>query len=334
MQPFTYERPDSLDAAVKTVGRAGDPGKADFVNGGTTMLDLMKLTVRTPDVLVDLKKSGLPGGVEKTAGGVRIGANARMAEVADHDLVRGDYTVVAETLLLAASPQIRNMASVGGNLLQRTRCPYFRHVTFKCNKRDPGSGCDAIGGDNRLLAVLGTSEDCIANYPGDLATSLVALDATLNLQGPDGERGVKLRDFYRLPGDTPWVENALKPGEAIVSVDVPASPAAKNSTYVKARDRASYAFANASAAVGLEMDGDAIKDVRIALGGVGSVPWHAADAETLLIGKPATPENFRAAADAAMAGAKGQGDNDFKIPLAKNVIVRALSVLSGVSIDA
>ena len=324
MHPFTYAKPGDLDAA-SDAGRADD---ARFVNGGTTMMDLMRLHVWQPETVVDLKSAGLPDAVEEVDGHVRIGAGARMSKVAQHELIVEHLPMVRESLLLAASPQIRNMASIGGNLLQQTRCPYFRHPEWRCNRREPGSGCDAIDGDNRGLAVLGTSEACIASYPGDLAVALVACDATLHLRGPDGERSVKIRGFHKKPGDTPHVQTELRPGEIIVGVDVPLAAAAKRSTYVKARDRASYAFANASAAVGLELDGETIADCRVALGGVGSVPWHSPEAEAALRGKPATAETFAAAADAALAGARGHGENDFKIPLAKNVLVRALEVLT------
>ena len=333
MNLFTYEDAPDADAAVAAVSEAGDEARVDYVNGGTTVLDLMKLGVRQPAKLVSLKSAGLPAGVEETDAGVRVGAGARMSEVADHPLVAEAFPVIRESLLLAASPQIRNMASIGGNLLQRTRCGYFRHTQFRCNKREPGSGCDAIEGDNRLLAVLGTSEHCIASYPGDLAAALVALDATVLVRGSGGERTLPLRGLHRLPGDAPHLETVLEPGELILSVDVPASAAARHSTYVKARDRASYAFANASAAVGLELDGDTVKDVKIGLGGVATTPWHAAAAEEALRGRPATEPNFRAAADAALAEARPQAHNGFKVPLAKNVLVRALCVLADLPLD-
>ena len=330
MNTFTLQKPDTLDAAVAD-------RDSDYINGGTTMLDLMKLGVRRPEALVSLKQAGLPGGVEavqiKGSDGVRIGADARMSEVADHGLIIDGFPMIREALLLAASPQIRNMASIGGNLLQRTRCGYFRHTEFPCNKREPGSGCPAIDGDNRLLAVLGTSEACIANYPGDLGAALAALEATVHVRNARGDRRtIPFNDLHRLPGDTPHLETVLEPGDLILAVDVPASPAARNSTYVKARDRASYAFANASAAVGLELDGDTIRDVKIGLGGIATTPWHAAEAEQTLIGKKATVEHFRAAAEQALEGATGYSHNAFKIPLAKNVIVRALEVVSGMSV--
>ena len=324
MSPFTYKTADSLDAAV----RAGAPDGAAYLAGGTTMLDLMKLTVIQPTELVHVDPA-TPRDVQAGDGAVSLGAGCRMSEAAN-DGALDAMPAVRESLLLAASPQIRNMASLGGNLLQRTRCPYFRDVSQACNKREPGSGCSAIGeeADNRSLAVLGVSESCIAHYPGDFAVACVALDASLDLVGPDGERSVKLREFYKLPGETPHVENDLRPGEVVTRISIPTGAAAKNSLYHKVRERSSYAFAIASVAVGLEMDGETIKNCRLALGGVGSVPWHSPEAEEALRGKRANEETFTAAAEAALDGATPAAHNGFKVPLAKRAIVDALTMLA------
>ena len=328
MYPFTYENAESVEAAAKSVAAVPN---SDFLAGGTTMLDLMKLDVLTPAKLVAID-GATPDDVKKDGDAIRIGSGCRMSAAADHGLLKSSLPAVRQSLILAASPQIRNMASIGGNMLQRTRCAYFRDTDYEqCNKRNPGSGCAAVGdgADNRMLAVLGTSDNCIATFPGDFSVSLVALDASLQIADADGKaRTVKLRDFYKKPGDTPQIEHDLKHGEVITHVSIPTSAAAKNSFYYKVRDRASYAFALASVACGLEMDGDAIKDAKLALGGVGTVPWFVPEAVDALIGKPATQETFAKAADLAVKGATPQKANAFKVELAKRAVVRALSYLA------
>jgi xanthine dehydrogenase YagS FAD-binding subunit len=319
MHPFEYSRATSDVAALE----AGRDRTAKFIAGGTNLLDLMKEHVETPRLLVDINPLPMSG-VEVSSSGLRIGALARMSEVAEHDAVVRGWPVIAEALLNSASPQLRNMASMGGNLLQRTRCPYFRDITFACNKRNPGSGCPAIPGENRMHAILGTSDACIATHASDLAVALVALDARLRLRNQSGERTVALMDFYREPGTTPHIENVLQPGEMIVAIDVPSSPHAENSHYLKVRDRASYEFALTSAAVGLDLNSGTIRSARVALGGVGTRPWRSVAAEQALAGKPAGAEAFRAAAEAAIQGARPQRQNRFKVELARRTVIRAL----------
>jgi Aerobic-type carbon monoxide dehydrogenase, middle subunit CoxM/CutM homologs len=268
--------------------------------------------------------------IEAVAGGIRIGALARMSDVAAHPLVQQRFPAISQALLLSASPQLRNAASIGGNLMQRTRCPYFRELTWTpCNKRNPGSGCSAREGDNHMQAVLGTSESCIALHQSDLAVAVVALDGVLTLQGPKGERQVAAADFHLLPGDTPQLEHDLAHGELIASLYLPDAAHAAHSTYLKVRDRTSYEFALASAAIGLDLDGGAIRSVRIGLGGVATKPWRARTAEAMLAGKRPTAENVRAAADAELKAARGYGMNDYKIELARRTLVRALTDLAG-----
>ncbi|HJW25628.1 MAG TPA: xanthine dehydrogenase family protein subunit M [Rhodocyclaceae bacterium] len=319
MTPFAYQRPARVDEAIA----AGADRGARFVAGGTNLLDLMKIDVEEPAVLIDINRLPLAA-IEATPAGVRIGALARMADVAAHPAIVDGYPAVSQALLASASPQLRNMASIGGNLMQRTRCTYFRDTAFPCNKRVPGSGCSAIPGDHRRHAVLGVSSACIAAHASDLAVALVALDASLRLRGPRGERSLPLDDFYRLPGDTPQVENALQPGEMIVAVDLPASSPARRSLYLKIRDRASFEFALVSAAVGLDLAGGAIREARVALGGVGAKPWRARAAEDRLRGQVPGPEVFAAAAGAALEGAQPHPDNAFKVELARRTLVRAL----------
>jgi xanthine dehydrogenase YagS FAD-binding subunit len=261
-------------------------------------------------------------------GGLRIGALVRNSDLAWSTVVKERYPVLSEALLAGASGQIRNMASVGGNLMQRTRCYYFRDTAMPCNKREPGSGCSAIEGHNRIHAVLGTSNQCIATSPGDMPVALVALDATVRVSGPQGERTIPLVDFHLLPGAHPERETVLRQGEMITAVDVPALPWARRSHYRKVRDRASYAFALASAAVALDLDGTRIRNARVALGGVGTKPWRSPEAERALVGQPATPAAFRAAAEEALRGAKGYQENAFKIELAKRTLVRALTTVT------
>ena len=321
MQPFVLERPTALDAAQ----RFGAEGGSYFA-GGTTMLDLMKLGVMQPAVMVDINALRRDhGAITADADGLRLGALVRMAEAADHPALRQDYPMLYESLWQAASPQLRNMASLGGNVLQRTRCNYFRDPSWtECNKREPGSGCAAIGGVNRLLAVLGTSEHCIAHYPGDFAVALAALEAEVELSGPDGVRRIAFTALHRAPGDTPHVETTLRPGELITVFHVPAGPWARRSVYVKVRDRESYAFAVASAAVGLHMEGGRVIEARIGLGGLATRPWRAEAAEAALAGRVLDEQAAREAAEAAFTGTVTHGGNDFKPELGRRTLVRAL----------
>ncbi|MBV9783391.1 MAG: xanthine dehydrogenase family protein subunit M [Acidisphaera sp.] len=324
MQSFGYLDPADADAAIAAAAAPG--GK--FIAGGTDLMQLMKDDVEAPTRIVDVEK--LPyGAIEANGSGLRLGALARMSDVAAHPAVQRDYPVIAQALLASASPQLRNMATMGGNMLQRTRCHYFRDTGFPCNKRNPGSGCPAIHGENRLLAILGGSEHCIATHPSDLAVALVALDTSVELQGVGGaRRTVALGDFHRLPGDTPQIETVLQPGELITALVVPPSAAARRSAYLKVRDRASFEFALVSAAVALEMQGNTIADARIAMGGVGTKPWRLPAVEAALRGQAATPENFTAAAGLAVEGAMPAGKNDFKVKLMQRTLVRALSTVA------
>ena len=325
MHPFSFSRTHESGAAITAGAKQG----AKFVAGGTNLIDLMKSGVERPAHLVDINDVPLAE-IQHAEGGIRIGALARMSDVAAHADVQKNFPAVSQALLASASPQLRNMASIGGNLMQRTRCPYFRELLFSpCNKRDPGSGCSAIGGENRLHAVLGVSDACIATHPSDLAVALAALDAVMTVRGPAGERKIKATDFHLLPGKTPHIEHDLKHGELIHSVFLPDAPHAKRSAYLKVRDRASYEFALSSAAVGLQIDGGVIRAARVALGGVGTKPWRARAAEALLIGKRPAADVFRAAAEAEMKSAVPQEQNAFKIELAKRTLVRALTDLAG-----
>jgi xanthine dehydrogenase YagS FAD-binding subunit len=325
MDPFTYVRATSLDDALAAAGDAD----IQYIAGGTTLVDLMRLDVMRPRGIVDI--TALPlANIEAIGQGVRIGAMARNTDVAYHPLITARYPVLAEALLAGASPQLRNMATVGGNVLQRTRCSYFRDPAWPCNKRQPGSGCSARGGYTRMHAVLGTSDGCIATHPSDMCVALVALDAVVQTRGPQGRvRAIPFADFHTLPGERPDIENVLGRGELITHVDLPASPFASRSHYVKVRDRASYAFALASAAVALDLAGGTIRESRIALGGVGTKPWRSIEAETELRGKPPNLETFRQAAAVAMRGAQAQEHNKFKIELAQRTLVRALQDIGG-----
>ncbi|HEV7920356.1 MAG TPA: xanthine dehydrogenase family protein subunit M [Thermoanaerobaculia bacterium] len=325
MQPFDYSHPATLANAMTSGGRES----AKFLAGGTNLVDLMKCNVEQPAHVVDINGLGLAT-IEQAGGGIRIGALARMSDVAASPLVRDRAPAISQALLASASPQLRNAASIGGNLMQRTRCPYFRELTWTpCNKRDPGSGCSALEGENRMHAILGTSEQCIATHPSDLAVAVAALDGVLTLRGPAGERQVAAVDFHLLPGSTPQREHALEHGELITSVFIPDAPHARHSAYLKVRDRASYEFALTSAAVGVEIANGAIRSARVALGGVGTKPWRARLAEATLIGKEPSADVFRNAAEAELKQARGYGQNDFKIELAKRTLVRALSDLAG-----
>jgi xanthine dehydrogenase YagS FAD-binding subunit len=331
MNPFTYSRASDANQAVAAV--FGKP-QAKFLGGGTNLIDLMKMGVETPDALIDINRlplaqiEELPGGK-----GVRIGAMARNSELAEHDLIKSRYPLLSEALLSGASPQLRNMATVGGNLLQRTRCYYFYDPAFPaCNKRKPGSGCGAIDGYNRIHAILGQSDHCIATHPSDMCVALSALDAIVRVRGPNGEREIPFADFHRLPGNTPERDTNLKPDELIIAVDLPAMPFATRSHYLKVRDRASYAFALVSVAAALDLNSNkTIKAARVALGGVAHKPWRAEKVESALAGKKADENAFRAAAEAELAAAKGYKYNSFKIELAKRAIVRALSTVTGMS---
>jgi xanthine dehydrogenase YagS FAD-binding subunit len=327
MNNFSYTQSAT---AKEAAGRLKDQPQAAYIAGGTTLLDLMKANLAEPSMLVDINRLPFKG-IEQTKDGLRIGALENMNAVGEHALVKAQYPAVSESLLLAASPQLRNMASIGGNLLQRTRCGYFRDAAFPCNKRVPGSGCPALTGDNHNLAILGVSDTCIANaYPGDLSVALVALDAVLTLENAKGkQRQVPITEFYLLPGTTPQKENVLEPGELIVAVTIPAAAHAQRSTYLKVRERASYAYALASAAVGLDVQGGTIRAARVALGGVGAQPWRSREAEKALVGQPATEATFKAAAAAALQGAKPREHNAYKVELAQNTLVRALQQVAG-----
>src|SRR5437879_1002591 len=327
MHPFILDRPRDLSAALALRAQAGrNDAPAEYIAGGTDMMQLLQENVRRPERLVSLAGL-LDNGIDVGPQGLRIGAAATMAEVAAHRGVIEQFPVISEALLNSASPQVRNQATMGGNLLQRTRCPYFRDVGYSaCNKRAPGSGCSALGGENRWHAVLGTSENCIAAHASDLAVALVALDATVELRGAGESRTVTLNDLYRLPNATPHIETVLEPGEVIAAVTVPASLAARRSHYLKVRDRASFEFALVSAAVALDMDGLRIRRAHIALGGVGSKPWRVPRVEAALAGANLDPAALRSAAALASDGAQGQGRNDFKIELMQRAIVRAVEI--------
>jgi xanthine dehydrogenase YagS FAD-binding subunit len=325
MNPFDYARAGDVAEAV----RLGAAPTAAFLGGGTNLIDLMRETVVHPGHLVDV--TGLSGEIEDTAsGGLLIGAGVKNTALAENATVRTRYPVLARAILAGASAQIRNMATVGGNLLQRTRCTYFYDTDgSRCNKRAPGSGCDAIDGFNRGHAILGASADCVATHPSDLCVALAALDAVVHLQGASSARTLPFAELHRLPGDHPEVDTVLQPGELITAVELPALPAAARSTYRKVRDRSSYAFALVSVAAVLEVKDGQIADIRLALGGVAHKPWRATRAEALLRGKPASAQAFRDAAIAELADAKPLSDNRFKVPLATRTIVAVLGELAG-----
>ncbi|NWA63192.1 xanthine dehydrogenase family protein subunit M [Pantoea sp. B9002] len=332
MNDFEYLRAESLQNASGEQSRDG----SRFLAGGTTQVDLMKCGVEKPARLIDI--TFLPGlsDITVTPHLIRIGALAKMSQVAAHPGIKRSAPVLSESLWRAASAQLRNMATIGGNLMQRTRCTYFRDpVAYSaCNKRTPGSGCAAIHGNNRNHAVLGISDSCIAIYPGDFAVALTAFDARIVLQDPDGQiRRVNIREFYLLPGESPHLEHDLKPGELITAVEIPVVPALIHSHYLKVRDRASYEFAAASAAVGVELeaDGKTVRDVRIAMGGIGTVPWRATDVENQLKGKAFDEETLRLITAVVSQGARSSGHNDFKITLAPRVATRALLTAGGIS---
>jgi len=321
MRPLRYARVTDVEGAVATV--AADPDSA-FLAGGTTEVDLIRLGVARPHTLVDINALPLAD-VDDLGAGLRIGALARMSDVARDPRVVARYPAVAEALLLGASEQLRTMASIGGNLCQRTRCPYFRDDVSPCNKREPGSGCAALDGISRGHAILGTSEHCIATHPSDLAVPLVAFDAIVHTVGPAGTRMIPIDDFYLAPGTTPEVEHPLAHGELIVAVELPPLPLAQGSLYLKYRDRQSYEFALVSVAAAVAVEDGVVSAARLALGGVGTVPWRARLAEQHLLGAPATPERFAAAAAAELAAATPRPDNAFKVALAQRAIVRGLT---------
>jgi xanthine dehydrogenase YagS FAD-binding subunit len=325
MQPFTLERPRDLPAALALRAQAGrNDAPAEYIAGGTDMVQLLQENVRRPDRLVSLAGL-LDDRIAVTPQGLHLGAAATMADVAAHPDVASQFPLIAEALLNSASPQVRNQATMGGNLLQRTRCPYFRDIGYAaCNKRSPDSGCSALDGENSWNAVLGTSETCIAVHPSDLAVALVALDATVELTSAEGQRSVPLADFHRLPGEAPHIETVLEPGEVIAAIEAPSDSSGMRSHYLKVRNRASFEFAVVSAAVALDMDGAEIRRARIALGGVGTKPWRVPRVEEALVGARLDPSTLRSAAALAAEGARGRGRNDFKIELMQRVIVRAI----------
>ncbi|PZG23326.1 FAD binding domain-containing protein [Nonomuraea aridisoli] len=325
MKPFVYERATDVSSAVAAV--AGRPD-ASFLAGGSNLVDLMKMEVVKPELLVDIRHLISHTIEELPGGGLRIGAGVSNNELAADRRVRRRYPMVSQAVLAGASFQLRNLATVGGNFLQRTRCPYFRDVSMPCNKREPGTACSALEGHQRDMAILGASESCVAMHPSDMGVAMAALDAVIRTVGPDGERTIPVNELYRSPADGPERDTVLKHGELITAVDLPDVPVAATSRYRKVRDRASYAFALVSVAAALRVRGGAVREVRIALGGVAHKPWRARTAERHLIGRPATEANFRAAAEAELAAAEPLKGNAFKVPLARNTIVSMLRTLA------
>ena len=322
MKPFGYARAVEADTAVATISNNQD---TKFIAGGTNLLDLMKEEVEQPDKLIDINRLPLTKIEETSSGGVRIGAMVSNTHTANHPLIRQRYPVLSQAFLAGATQQLRNRATVGGNLMQRTRCYYFVNPIYPCNKRKPNSGCPAIEGYNRNHAILGTSEQCIAAHPSDMCVALAALDATVHLQGTNGTRTVPISEFHLLPEANPDVETVLQPDELITAVELPALFWAKRSHYLKVRDRTSYAFALVSVAAALDLDGDTIKDARIACGGIGTKPWRASEVESALIGQRANTETYQTAAEILVRDAKPQQHNAFKVELAKRTLIRALT---------
>jgi xanthine dehydrogenase YagS FAD-binding subunit len=320
MHAFEYLRPRDAAAAIPAQQSSG----AKFIAGGTTLIDLMKLNVETPSRLIDINRLPLEEIEPAPGGGLKIGATVRNSDLAHHPTVEKDYAVLSQALLSGASAQLRNMATTAGNLLQRTRCVYFRDTAMACNKREPGSGCPAITGFNRTLAILGTSESCIATNPSDMCVALAALEATVHVQGAKGSRAVPIGEFHLLPGSTPHRETVLEPGDLITHVTLPPPVAGSKQLYLKLRDRASYEFALASAAVVLTIDGGRVTRARLAMGGVGTRPWRSPEAEAALVGQPANAATFGKAAEAALQGAKPRSQNAFKVELAKRCVAHAL----------
>ncbi len=329
MESFKYTRAADVSQAIQTASRsntAQQGAQIRFIAGGTTLLDLMKLNVERPQQLVDINRLPLDKVEKLPDGRLRIGALVRNSDLAHHADVVSGYAVLSQALLAGASAQLRNMATTGGNLLQRTRCVYFRNDAMPCNKREPGSGCSAIEGDNRTLAILGTSKDCIATNPSDMNVALTALEAVIEISGPKGERTVPVGEFFVVPGNTPQRENVLQPGDLITAVTLPAAKTNSKQVYLKLRDRASYEFALASAAVVAEVNGGKLTFVRVALGGVGTKPWRSFEAEKMLNGKAADAKTFRQAAEAALHSAQPQSQNGFKVELARRCVTHALTL--------
>jgi xanthine dehydrogenase YagS FAD-binding subunit len=323
MRPFTYERPSDAGGAVAAAGAH----ETMYLGGGTNLVDLMRLGVERPAHLIDVTRLGHDR-IESVEGGLRIGAGVRNSDLAVDPQVLRDYPVLADALLAGASGQLRNLATVGGNLLQRTRCPYFQDVTKACNKREPGSGCPARGGEHRNLAIIGHSPECVATHPSDMAVAMAALGAEVHVIGPDGERAIAMPGLHRLPGDEPQRDTNLEPGELITAVTLPPPLEHAASGYRKVRERSSFAFALVSIAVILDVRAGTVRDCRVALGGVAHAPWRAVRAEAALLGGPATSEAFAAAADAELEAAEPLRENGYKVPLARNLIVRTLEELS------
>ena len=333
MKPFRYQRVSTVAEALDAVARPGTV----FLAGGTNLMDLMYYGVEAPAALVDINHLDLTGVERSQDGGLRIGALVRNTDLANHPLVRAEYPLLSQALLSGASTQLRNRATVGGNLLQRTRCYYFVDASFPaCNKRRPGSGCGALGGQNRIHAILGQTdrgpehaESCIAVNPSDMSVALAALDAVVRIDGPDGGRDVPIGQFHRLPGATPWIDTVLRPGELIVAVTLPPSRFAAASHYLKARDRTSYAYALVSVAAGLEIEDGVVRSAALALGGVALKPWRVPEADAWLVGRPAAAGSFEAAADLVLRGAQAYEHNEFKIPMARRCVVRSLTLAAG-----
>ena len=325
MKPYHYEQARDIPGAVAALA---EQPNAKYLAGGTNLVDLMKLEIMTPDVLVDVRRLTSDRIEETEDGCVRIGGAVTNSDLAADRTIRSRYPVLSQALLSGASGQLRNLATTGGNLLQRTRCVYFYDTTTPCNKREPGSGCSAIEGHNKDHAILGASEHCVATHPSDMAVAMTALEAFVNVHGPDGERRIPIEDLHRLPGDEPERDTTLEHGELITAVDLPPLDLAYNSKYRKVRERASYAFALVSVAAALDVEDGVVRDVRLALGGVAHKPWRATKAEEVLRGEPAGEENFRAAAEIELEDARPLRENAFKVPLARNVITRTLLELS------
>jgi xanthine dehydrogenase YagS FAD-binding subunit len=329
VEAFTLMRPTNADAAIAEAAKsktAQQGATVRYVAGGTTLIDLMKLNVETPQRVIDINHLPLDKIEKQPDGSLKIGALVRNSDLAHDETVKKDYAVLSEALLSGASAQLRNMATTAGNLLQRTRCVYFRDHQMPCNKREPGSGCPAIGGHNRMLAILGASDKCIATNPSDMCVAMAALDATVHVQGSKGLREIPIADFHLLPGDAPEKETVLEPGDLITHVTLPPPSPGARSTYLKLRDRASYEFALASAAIVITVEKGKITRARLAMGGVGTKPWRSTDAEKSLVGQAPTEKSFRAAAEIALAGAKPQSENGFKVELAKRCVVHALKM--------
>lgn len=329
MQTFQFTRattlPQAIDGASKS-NTAQQGATVRFVAGGTTLIDLMKLNVETPQEVIDINRLPLDKIEVLPDGRLKVGATVRNSDLAHHPAVQRDYAVLSQALLSGASAQLRNMATTAGNLLQRTRCMYFRNGATACNKHQPGSGCSAIDGDNRSLAILGTSDQCIATNPSDMNVALMALDATIHVQGPKGDRQISIGEFFREPGNTPHIENVLEPGDLVTYVTLPPPRPKSKQVYLKLRDRASYEFALASAAIVMETAGGKISSIRVALGGVGTKPWRSEEAERALLDQSPDAASFRKAAEAALQGARPQSENGFKVELAKRCIVHALAL--------